>query len=196
MSADCRTTTPGRHIDRNIGRVSVEILADISVDMSVNMSTDTSQSIHGPSVGRHVDDISVEHRSICRLTLDRYVGRYVDRSVDRSGFSTCSHRMVMTKCYIVTGALKYSQFLHTLLHEESEKLSPWSLQVSTVLATEDNRGYLSELKIFILYAHHTCSEKSFPQYHYAAHLSSGIFLFECLNKVLQLDLFSGGSLIL
>ena len=37
MSADCRTTTLGRHIDRHIGRLS----ADISVDMSVNMSTHT-----------------------------------------------------------------------------------------------------------------------------------------------------------
>ena len=56
MSAYCRTTTFGRHIDR----VSVEISADIPVDMSVNKSTDTSRSIHRPSVGRHVDDISVE----------------------------------------------------------------------------------------------------------------------------------------
>ena len=70
MSADCRTTTLGRHI----GRVSVEISADISVDMSVNMSTDTSRSIYRPSVGRHVDlhigrasvDMSTDTRPICR----------------------------------------------------------------------------------------------------------------------------------
>ena len=43
-------------------------------------------STYRSSVGRYVDrdvsldmsaDISVKHRSICRLTLDRYVGRYV-----------------------------------------------------------------------------------------------------------------------
>ena len=52
MSADCRTTTLGRHIGRHIGPVSVEISADISVDMSVKMSTDTSRSIYRPIVGR------------------------------------------------------------------------------------------------------------------------------------------------
>ena len=70
MSANCRTTTLGRHIDRHIGRVS----ADISVDMSVNMSTDTSRPIYRPSVGRHIDrhigralfDMSTDTRPICR----------------------------------------------------------------------------------------------------------------------------------
>ena len=59
MSADCRTTTLGRHI----GPVLVEISADISVDMSVEMSTDTSRSIYRPIVGRHVD------RHICRASV-------------------------------------------------------------------------------------------------------------------------------
>ena len=63
MSANCWTTTLGLHI----GQVSAEMSADISVDMSVNMST----------------DISVEHWSICRPTLDRYVGQYVDRYIGR-----------------------------------------------------------------------------------------------------------------
>ena len=62
MSADCRTTTLGRHI----GRVSVEISADISVDMTVNMSTDTSRSIYPPSVGRASVDMSTDTRPICR----------------------------------------------------------------------------------------------------------------------------------
>ena len=67
MSADCRTTTLGRHIDRHIGRESAEISADISVDMSVNMSTDTSGPIYlDRYIGRVSVDISVEHRSICR----------------------------------------------------------------------------------------------------------------------------------
>ena len=74
MSADCRTTTLGRHIDRHIGRESAEISADISVDMSVNMSTDTSRPIYRPSVGRHIDrhigrasvDMSTDTRPICR----------------------------------------------------------------------------------------------------------------------------------
>ena len=70
MSADCRTTTLGRHIGRHIGPVSVEISADISVDMSVEMSTDTSRSIYRPIVGRHVDHISVERRyGMVRYTL-------------------------------------------------------------------------------------------------------------------------------
>ena len=55
MSADCRTTTLGRHIGRHVGPVLVEISADISVDMSVEMSTDTSRSIYRPIVGRHVE---------------------------------------------------------------------------------------------------------------------------------------------
>ena len=58
----------GRRIDQNTGLVLVEISADISVDMSVNMSTDTSGSIHRPSVSQHGHDISVEHWSICRPT--------------------------------------------------------------------------------------------------------------------------------
>ena len=74
MSADCRTTTLGRHIDRHIGRVSAEISADISVDMSVNMSTDTSRPIYRPSVGRHIDghigresvEMSTDTQPICR----------------------------------------------------------------------------------------------------------------------------------
>ena len=64
MSADCRTTTLGRHINQHIGRVSAEISADISVDMSVNMSTDTSRLIYRPSVGRHID------RHIGRASVD------------------------------------------------------------------------------------------------------------------------------
>ena len=74
MSADCRTTTLGRHIDRHIGRVSVEISADISVDMSVYMSSDTSRPIYRPSVVRNVDrhigrasvNMSTDTRPICR----------------------------------------------------------------------------------------------------------------------------------
>ena len=70
MSADCRKTTLGRHIDRHIGRVSAEISADISV----NMSTDTSRLIYRPSVDQHVDrhigrasvDMSTDTRPICR----------------------------------------------------------------------------------------------------------------------------------
>ena len=70
MSADCRTTTLGRHIDRNIGRVSFEISPDITVDFLVNMSTETSRSIYRPSVSRHVDRhidrASTDTRPICR----------------------------------------------------------------------------------------------------------------------------------
>ena len=61
ISTDCQTKSLGRHIDRDIGRVLVETSADISVNMST--------------------DISVEHRSICRPTLDRYVGGYVNRYI-------------------------------------------------------------------------------------------------------------------
>ena len=68
ISADCRTTSLGPHIDRNIGRVLVEISADISV----NMSTDTS----------------VEHRSICRPTLDMLVDMSTDISVYRGAQNT------------------------------------------------------------------------------------------------------------
>ena len=78
MSADCRTTTLGRHIDRRIGRVSAEISADISVDMSVNMSTDTSRPIYRPSVGRHID------RHIGRASVDMSTDTRTDMSVDIS----------------------------------------------------------------------------------------------------------------
>ena len=66
MSADCRTTTLGRHIGRHIGPVLVEI----SVVMSVEMSTDTSRSIYRPIVGRHVD------RHICRASVWYGMVRY------------------------------------------------------------------------------------------------------------------------
>ena len=75
MSADNRTITLGRHIDRHIGRVSVD---RCSADVSVDMSTDTSRSTYRPTVDRYVGqyvdrystdmstDTSVESRSICR----------------------------------------------------------------------------------------------------------------------------------
>ena len=67
MSADCRTTTLGRHTDRHIGQVSVEISADISVDMLVEMSTNTSRSIYQPSVGQASVNMSTDTQPICRL---------------------------------------------------------------------------------------------------------------------------------
>ena len=80
MSADCRTTTLGRHIDRHINR-------DISTDTrpicrSICRPTHLDRYIGRVSVDMSTD-ISVEHRSICRPTLDRYVGRYVDRYIGR-----------------------------------------------------------------------------------------------------------------
>ena len=51
----CRSTCRPTHLDRHIGRESVD------------MST----------------DISVEHRSMCQPTVDRYVGRDVDRHIGR-----------------------------------------------------------------------------------------------------------------
>ena len=78
MSADNRTTTLGRHIDRHIGRVSVDISTD---------AQPICQPIYRAThLGRHIDphstdiatDISVNTRPICRpirrSTVDRHVG--------------------------------------------------------------------------------------------------------------------------
>ena len=54
--------TVDRHISRHIGRVS-SVGQYVDRDVSLDISA----------------DISVEHRSICRLTHDRYVGWYLDR---------------------------------------------------------------------------------------------------------------------
>ena len=108
---DCCTTTLGRRIDQNTGLVSVEISADISVDMSVNMSTDTSGSIHRPSVSQHGHDISVEHWSICRPTC-RSMGaqnKHDPRNIDEPTEAQ-EQRMLMFDCH--TCMLQHCEWLH------------------------------------------------------------------------------------
>ena len=83
MSADNRTTTLGRHIDRHIGRVSVDISTDAwPICRPIYRATHL-----GRHIGRHSTnmstDISVDTRPICRPIRRSTVGRYVDRYVGR-----------------------------------------------------------------------------------------------------------------
>ena len=71
--------------------MSVDTSTDISVEMSVDISVEVDVSVNIPSdisVNTSADmsvdmstDISVEHRSMCRATGDRSVGRDVDRHI-------------------------------------------------------------------------------------------------------------------
>ena len=83
MSANNRTTTLSRHIDRHIGRVSVDISTD-----AWPICRPIYRATH---LGRHIDrhstdmltDISVDTRLICRPIRRSTVGRYVDPYVGR-----------------------------------------------------------------------------------------------------------------
>ena len=83
MSANCRTTTLGQNIDWHINRDIGRYLDRHFTDMSVDLLTDTSRLYIGRVSVNMSTDISVEHRSICRPTLDQYVGRHVDRYIGR-----------------------------------------------------------------------------------------------------------------
>ena len=63
----CRSRCVGQHSDRHIGR---------NVGRYVDRHTGR-ESADMPT------DISVEHRSMCRPTVDRYVGRHVGRHIGR-----------------------------------------------------------------------------------------------------------------
>ena len=107
MSADKRTTTLGRHIDRHIGQVSVDILTDARpICRPIYRATHL-----GRHIGRHSTDmstgISVDTWPICRpisrSTVGRYGYRYVGRGVhkihmiqsDQGKYSNQSHGQVL-----------------------------------------------------------------------------------------------------
>ena len=87
MLTDNRTTILGRHIDRHISRVSVDISTDARP-----ICRPIYRATH---LGRHIDrhstdmstDISVDTWPICRpihqLTVGRYVDQYVGRGVHK-----------------------------------------------------------------------------------------------------------------
>ena len=109
-SADNRTTTLGRHIDRHIGRVSV--------DISTNARPICRPIYRATHLGRHIGrhstdmstDISVDTRPICRPIRRSTVGRYVDRYVGRG-----VHKVHMIREFIRTILIKTARFYTSIL---------------------------------------------------------------------------------
>ena len=83
MSADNRTTTLGRHIDRHIGRVSVDILTNaLPICRPIYRVTHLGQHIDWHSTNMSTD-ISGDTWPICRLIRRSTVGRYAGRGVHK-----------------------------------------------------------------------------------------------------------------
>ena len=106
MSADNRTTTLGLHIDRHIGRVSV--------DISTHGRPICRPIYRGTLLGRHIDrhstdkstDISVDTGPICRPKRRSTVGRDVDRYVGRG-----VHKIHMIHSFLGLFFLSHSRVL-------------------------------------------------------------------------------------
>ena len=113
--------TVERRIGRHIGQVSIDIWSTYRWSVSRYVDRDVLLNISA--------DISVKHRSICRLTLDRYVGQYVDQeglsdcrptcrsigyrhSADTSLLLDCRHHLT---CRLVTSAVQISLIYSPLL---------------------------------------------------------------------------------
>ena len=148
----------GRHINRQSTDVSDNISADrhiswVSIDMSTEMCCAIYQPTYRSSIGRYVTDtrpicqltinravsldistdILIKHWSICRLTLDRYVGRYVDREWLSDCRPTCrsigyraSLHFTSLHFTISVRLYGYQVSCHTSLPPENKLILSWS----------------------------------------------------------------------